>query len=112
MVGRFWIANEVVEEYRVEGKEGLVFKIDFEKAYNHVNWSLLRQVLEKKGFGQRWINWIMGCVSSANFSILVNGKLLGRFGASRGLRQGDLLSPFLFTLVVDGLSRLIEKVGE
>lgn len=57
-------------------------------------------------------NWIMGRLRSANFSILINRKPRGRFGAFRGLRQGDPLSPFLFTLVADGLSRLVDKACE
>lgn len=52
------VANEVVDETRMKKKKGLVFKIDFEKAYDHVEWSFLDFVLEKKGFGLRWRNWI------------------------------------------------------
>ena len=106
------IANEVVEDVRKKKDEGLVFKIDFEKAYDHVEWAFLDDVLGKKGFGLRWRRWIMGCLSSANFSILINGRPRGKFMASRGLRQGDPLSPFLFTIVVDVLSRLMEKAQE
>ncbi|KAL6124775.1 hypothetical protein ACLB2K_077285 [Fragaria x ananassa] len=112
MLDAVLVANEVVYETRKKKKEGLVFKIDFEEAYDHVEWNLLNYVMESKGFGERWRNWIGGCLRLANFSILINGRPRGKFGASRGLRQGDPLSPFLFTLMVDVLNRLMERARE
>ncbi|XP_062096226.1 uncharacterized protein LOC133802006 [Humulus lupulus] len=65
-------------------------------------------VLDKKGFGEVWRKWMRGCLSSMSFSIFLNGRPRGNFKGSRGLRQGDSLSP-LFTLVVDVLGRMIDK---
>ena len=83
------IANEIVDERRRSGEEGVVFKIDFEKAYDHVCWDFLDHVLEKKGFSPRWRKWMSGCLSSVSYAILVNGNIKGWVKASRGLRQGN-----------------------
>ena len=106
------IANEVVDEKRRSREEGVVFKIDFEKAYDHVDWEFLDHVLERKGFSLRWRSWMRGCLSSTTFAILVNGNAKGWVKAIRGLRQGDPLSPFLLTTVVDVLSRLVVRAEE
>ncbi|KAL5572344.1 hypothetical protein UlMin_021941 [Ulmus minor] len=78
------VATKAVEDYRKRKKRGVIFKVDFEKVYDHVNWDFLDLVLEKKGFGVRWRTWMRGCISSANFSIMINEKPRGRFRASRG----------------------------
>ena len=106
------IANEVVDEKRRVRDKGVVFKIDFEKAYDHVDWGFLAHVLERKGFNSKWRSWMRGCLSSTSLAVLVNGNAKGWVKLSGGLRQGDPLSPFSFTLVVDVLSRLMFKAEE
>lgn len=91
------IASEAVREWNAKKKRGFLLKLDYEKAYNVVDWSLLAVVLEKKGFGVKWHRWIQGCTVSADFSIFINGRPKGKFSAQRGLKQGCPLSSFLFT---------------
>ena len=103
------IANEVVDDMRKWSKQCLAFKLDFEKAYDGVSWSLLDKVLERKGFGSRWRSWISVCLPTSTFSVIVNGEPKAWFHDERGVRQGDPLSPLLFTLMVDVLSRVISR---
>ncbi|KAF5775443.1 putative RNA-directed DNA polymerase [Helianthus annuus] len=93
-------------------KKGFFFKIDFEKAYDNVNWNFLIDSMSKRGFPDRWCQWIKGILKSARSSVLVNGSPTFEFQCFKGLRQGDPISPFLFILVMDVLSSLIDKAKE
>ncbi|CAJ2642053.1 unnamed protein product [Trifolium pratense] len=104
------IANEIVDEARKSKKELMLFKVDFEKAYDSVDWSYLDKVMESMSFPTLWRKWIRECVGTATTSILVNGSPTDEFPLERGLRQGDLLSPFLFLLAAEGLNVLMEAM--
>ncbi|XP_073363229.1 uncharacterized protein [Aegilops tauschii subsp. strangulata] len=92
-------------------KSFCAYKLDLSKAYDRVDWIFLERMMQKMGFARRWVNWIMPCVTSVRYTVKFNGTLLDSFAPSRGLRQGDPLSSFLFLLVADGLSALL-KDGE
>ncbi|GAU24254.1 hypothetical protein TSUD_23900, partial [Trifolium subterraneum] len=106
------IANEVVDEARKFNKELMLFKVDFEKAYDSVDWGYLDDVMGRMSFPVLWRKWIKECVQTATASILVNGSPTDEFPLECGLIQGDPLSPFLFLLAAEGLNVLMESVVE
>jgi len=106
------IANECLNSRLRSGIPGVLCKLDLEKAFDHVNWGFLFYILRRKSFGPKWRKFISACISTAHFSILINGSPQGFFGSSRGIRQGDLLFPPLFVLVMDAFSRMLSRAME
>ena len=106
------IANENLDSRLKSNIPGVLCKLDLEKAYDHVNWNFLLYMLRRCDFSDKWRQWIYACISSVRFSVLVNGNSRGFFHTSRGLRQGDPLSPLLFLLIMEALSRMLDKATE
>ena len=106
------IANELVDSTMRRKEQGMVCKLDIEKAYDSISWEFLYQVMNRMGFGSRWLSWIKWCISTASFSVLFNGSPAGFFPSSKGLRQGDPLSPYLFVIGMEALSCLINSAVE
>ena len=88
----------------------MALKLDMSKAYDRVEWICLEKIIAKLGFGEKWSKLVMTCVTSVSSSIKINGKPRGHIIPSRGIRQGDPSSPYLFLLCAEGLSALIKKL--
>lgn len=87
----------------------MALKLDTKKAFGHMKWSFILKVLSSLGFNSKWIQMIDQCISTVSFSILLEGSPFGKFAPNRGLSQGNPLSPFLFILGTEALSRLLIK---
>ncbi|RVW41517.1 Transposon TX1 uncharacterized 149 kDa protein [Vitis vinifera] len=82
------IANEVIDLWQKRGEKGIVCKLDIEKAYDSINWQFLLKVMQKMGFGSKWIGWMWYCISTVKYSVLVNGVPAGFFQARKGRWMG------------------------
>ena len=92
--------------------DGVLFKIDFEKAYDKVKWPFLLQTLRMKGFDKKWCDLIQNFIMGGSVGVRVNDNIGHFFQTRKGLRQGDPLSPILFNIVADMLAILISRAKE
>nr|KAJ0217922.1 hypothetical protein LSAT_V11C300121640 [Lactuca sativa] len=99
------IINEVYSWAKKEKRKMFFLKIDFGKAFDSVNWGYLDSIMEKMGFGCKWRSWVSA-------SVLVNGSPTMEFPLSKGVRQGDPLSPFLFIIAMEGLNIALQEARE
>ena len=88
----------------------MAIKLDMSKAYDRVEWACLEKIMEKLGFDVKWQKLIIRCVTTVCYAIKINGCPRGCIIPSRGIHQGDPLSPYLFLLCVKGLSTLIKAL--
>ncbi|GJU54335.1 putative reverse transcriptase domain, reverse transcriptase zinc-binding domain protein [Tanacetum coccineum] len=104
------LTQELMHNYHLDrGTSRCAFKVDIQKACDTVDWKFLHDVLIGFGFHPRMNGWIMEFVTSFSFSLTINGSLHGYFKGKRGLRQGDLMSLYLFTLVMEVLTLMLHR---
>ena len=103
------LAHKVIHSLKVSKKLCMMLKLDLSKAFDKLKWNFIGKVLEAFGFHQSWIRWITSLISTPLLSVLINGVPSKPFNPSRGIRQGDLLSPFLFILMSKGLGHVLSN---
>ncbi|GKD70694.1 cysteine-rich receptor-like protein kinase [Tanacetum coccineum] len=103
------MVNEIISCASKNKERLFVLKVDFEKAFNSLNWEFLDHTMEQMGFSFKWRGWICGCLNNAYGSILINGSPSKEFCFKKGLRQGDPLSPFLFIIVMEALHVTLQE---
>lgn len=107
------LATEMVKDYHKESVSSrCAMKNDISKAFDSVQWSFLLNTMKALDFPEKFIHWINLCISTASFSVQVNGELAGYFQSTRGLRQGCSLSPYLFVISMNVLSKMINEAAE
>lgn len=104
-------AHEVLHSVHSSNESGLILKLDYEKAFDKVNLDFLGDLLSLRGFGPQWRSWIHQITHCGSVGVRINNVEGNFFITGKGLRQGDPLSPLLFNLVVDVLTKMLMKAS-
>ena len=103
------LAFELMRAYERKGQvPKCMMQIDLQKAYDTIDWRALEKILQEIGLPNRFVNWVMLCVSTVSYKFNINGVYTRSMPAKRGVRQGDPLSPMLFVIVMEYLTRTLD----
>ena len=109
------IAHELFDMLRKMEKRKKFYgalKIDISKAYDRVDWKFLKAILVAMNFSSRWVRWILECVTTIQYTILVNGRITQSFKPNRWLRQGIRMPLSIATLLTEGLVVIMFKIKD
>ncbi|XP_013674098.1 uncharacterized protein LOC106378528 [Brassica napus] len=109
------IAHEMIHGLKTNPncrEDYIAIKTDMSKAYDRVEWIFLETLFMKMGFARLWIDWVMSCIRSVSYTVLMNGEEFGHITPERGIRQGDPLSPFLFILCAEALVHVMNRAEQ
>lgn len=105
------LSHELFKGYARKGVSPIcVLKVDLRKAYDTLEWIFLKQMLLDLGFPFKFVQWIMTCVTTVSYSLVLNGGLTKPFKGKRGIRLGDHMSPYLFVISMKYLSRELKQL--
>lgn len=107
------LSSELIRDYqKASCPRSSMLKVDIRKAFDTVTWDFVLKVLEAQGFPPIFRGWVQECICTPRFSVAINGELAGFFKGKKGLRQEDSISPYLFIMSMEVLSKLLEKASE
>ena len=109
---RILCLHKIIHDLIVRKSKAVILKLDFEKAYDKVNWDLLLKCLEIRGFGKTWCSWMEKILHNGTVSVKLNNTSGPYFQSHKGVRQGDPVSPLLFVIAMEALSSLFRKGAE
>lgn len=112
LVQNVLICHDTMRHYKSKTSPRCLMKIDLRKAFDMVSWEFLEEMLKGYGFPKKFSQLIMNCIKSIKFGIRINGSNYGYFAGKRGLSQGDPISPLLFVMIIEYLSRVLTKMEQ